>query len=53
MLYLVDTQMMAMFGAARERSEIEFRHLLTETGFAFGRLIPTASEVFIVGSVAA
>ena len=53
MLYLVDTQMMAMFGAARERSEVEFRDLLTETGFAFRRLIPTASQVFIVESVAA
>jgi len=52
-LYLLDTQMMAMFGTARERSEAEFRDLLTETGFAFRRLIPTTSQVFIVESTAA
>ena len=52
-LYLVDTQMMAMFGAARERSEAEFRALLIETGFAFLRLIPTTSSVSIVEAVAA
>ena len=52
-LYLIDTQMMAMFGTARERSEAEFRDLLAHTGFAFRRLIPTASQVSIVESVAA
>jgi len=41
-LDLIDTQMMAMFGTARERSEAEFRDLLVESGFAFRRLIPTA-----------
>lgn len=53
MLYLIDTQMMAMFGTARERTEAEFRDLLAETGFAFRRLIPTTSQIFIVESVAA
>ena len=52
-LYLLDTQMMVSFGTARERSEAEFRDLLAETGFAFRRLIATASQVFIVESVAA
>jgi hypothetical protein len=52
-VYLIDTQMMAMFGTARERSEAEFKDLLAETGFAFRRVIPTASQVFIVESVAA
>ena len=52
-LYLIDTQMMAMFGTARERSEAEFKDLLAESGFAFQRLIPTASQVSIVESVAA
>ena len=52
-LYLIDTQMMAMFGTARERTEAEFRDLLTEIGFAFRRLIPTTSQIFIVESVAA
>jgi hypothetical protein len=31
--YLVDTQMMAMFGSARERTEHEFANLLSESGF--------------------
>jgi len=52
-LYLIDTQMMAMFGTARERSEAEFKDLLAESGFAFRRLIPTASQVSIVESAAA
>ena len=52
-LYLIDTQMMAMFGAARERSETAFRDLLVESGFTFRRLIPTRSQVFIVESLAA
>lgn len=52
-LYSVDTQMLAMFGTARERSEAEFRDLLVETRFAFRRLIPTTSSVFIVEAVAA
>lgn len=52
-LYLLDTQMMAMFGAARERTEAEFRDLLAASGFACRRLLPTTSRVFIVESVAA
>ena len=52
-LYLIDNQMMVSFGTARERTEAEFRDLLAETGFAFRRLIPTASQIFIVESVAA
>ena len=52
MLYLVDTQMMAMFGAAHERTEAAFRDLLAESGFLFRRCIPTASQIFILESVA-
>jgi hypothetical protein len=52
-LYLVDIQMMVSFGTARERSEAEFKTLLNETGFAFQRLIPTLSQVFIVEAVPA
>jgi len=52
-LYLIDTQMMAMFGSARERTEPEFRDLLVASGFAFRRLIATASQVFIIEAVAA
>src|SRR5215210_85193 len=46
--YLIDTQMMAMFGSARERTVEEFRGLLAEAGFALARVIPTASPVSIV-----
>lgn len=46
--YLIDMQMMAMFGHARERSEAEFRSLLDRTGFALQRIISTASPVSII-----
>jgi hypothetical protein len=46
--YLIDIQMMAMFGHARERSEAEFRSLLDRSGFSLRRVIPTASPVCIV-----
>lgn len=46
--YLVDTQMMAMFGSARERTEPEFRELLRPSGFALERAIETASPVWIM-----
>ncbi len=46
--YLVDTQMMAMFGSARERTEHEFASLLSESGFTLQRVIPTQSSVWIV-----
>ena len=46
--YLVDTQMMAMFGSARERTEHEFASLLSESGFTLQRAIPTQSPVWIV-----
>jgi hypothetical protein len=51
-LYSVDAQMLAMFGTARERSVAEFEDLLIETRFAFRRLIPTTSSVFIIEAVA-
>lgn len=46
--YLLDTQMMAMFGSARERTQAEFGELLAASGFASVRLIPTASAVSIL-----
>jgi hypothetical protein len=52
MLYLLDIQMMAMFGTARERNEAEFRNLLIESGLAFRSLIATASQICILESVA-
>lgn len=48
--YLIDVQMMAMFGA-RERSEAEFRSLLDQSGFSLRRVIPTASPVYIIEAV--
>jgi hypothetical protein len=49
--YLLDTQMMAMFGSARERSEAEFRHLLRASGFELRRVIATASAVSIIEAI--
>jgi hypothetical protein len=46
--YLIDTQMMAMFGGARGRTESEFRDLFDRTGFSLRRVIPTRSAVSIV-----
>lgn len=46
--YLIDMQMLAMFGTARERAEAEFRALLEEAGFALLRVLPTASSVSIL-----
>ena len=39
--YLVDAQMMAMFGSARERTLDEFTSLLSASGFATRQTIPT------------
>lgn len=46
--YLIDVQMMAMFGRARQRSEADFRCLLNQSGFSLYRVIPTASPVSII-----
>ena len=46
--YLIDTQMMAMFGSARERTEAEFQALLVAAGFDLLRVIATASPVSIL-----
>jgi hypothetical protein len=46
--YLVDMQMMAMFGSARERNREEFAGMLSEAGFELRRVIPTRSPVSIV-----
>ena len=46
--YLLDIQMMAMFGTARERSREEFAQLLSASGFTAVRAIPTQSVVSIV-----
>jgi hypothetical protein len=46
--YLIDVHMMAMFGRARERSEVEFRGLFDQSGFSLRRVIPTASPISII-----
>ena len=46
--YLIDTQMMAMFGTARERTESEFGELLQTSGLALARVIATTSPVSIL-----
>jgi hypothetical protein len=50
--YLIDMQMMAMFGTGRQRSEAEFHALLAAAGFAWRRTIPTASPVSALEAVA-
>ena len=46
--YLLDVQMMAMFGRARQRGEAEFQRLFDQSGFKLSRIIPTASPVSII-----
>lgn len=46
--YLIDMQMMAMFGKARERTAEEFRELLATAGFALERIVTTRSSVSIL-----
>lgn len=48
MTYLLDLQMMAMFGSARERTEAEFRELLAAAGFSLKRVIPTRAPVSLL-----
>ena len=50
--YLVDTQMMAMFGSARERTKGEFDELLAAAGLVAQRVIATASPVWIIEATA-
>lgn len=49
--YLVDMQMMAMFGSARERTGPEFGELFTAAGFALERTIATGSAVWVLVAV--
>ncbi len=51
MMYLLDMQMMAMFGSARERTEAEFGELLAASEFGPPRLIPTKASVSILEAV--
>jgi hypothetical protein len=51
--YLVDMQMMAMFGHARERTQAELHDLLNTSGFVLQRVIPTGSAVSIMEAIPA
>jgi trans-aconitate methyltransferase len=51
MTYLLDMQMMAMFGSARERTEAEYRDLLAASGFKLSRIIPTRSPVSLLEAI--
>lgn len=51
--YLVDMQMMAMFGHARERTQTELHDLLNTSGFVLRRVIPTGSAVSIIEAIPA
>ncbi|MDR6534475.1 methyltransferase [Variovorax soli] len=46
--YLVDMQMMAMFGTARERTIPEFDELFERSGFTRQRVIATGSPVSVI-----
>lgn len=46
--YLLDVQMMAMFGAAKERTADEFESLLRTAGFDLRRIIATASPASLI-----
>jgi hypothetical protein len=46
--YLVDIQMMTMFGQARSRTTAEFESLFATSGLALRRVIDTASPVSII-----
>jgi O-methyltransferase domain len=46
--YLVDVQMMAMFGDARERTKDEFAGLLSASGFTLRKVLPTQSSVWLI-----
>ncbi len=50
--YLIDMQMMAMFGTGRQRSEAELRQLLSTAGFAWHRTIPTTASVSMMDALA-
>ena len=49
--YLIDMQMLAMFGSARERTEADFRDVLASAGFGLRGVIATSSPVSILEAV--
>jgi O-methyltransferase domain len=51
--HLIDLQMMAMFGGARERTSDEFGELLAQAGFRLVAVVPTKAAVSILEAVPA
>jgi hypothetical protein len=51
MTYLLDMQMMAMFGSARERTEADFSALLKQSQLTLLRVVPTRSPASILEAV--
>ncbi len=49
--YLMDMQMMAMFGSARERTAAEFGDLLAAADLQIASVIPTAASVSILEAI--
>ena len=46
--YLLDREMLVLTPGGRERTEAEFRAILSEAGLAMARVIPTAAPVSII-----
>ncbi len=46
--FLTDLEMLVMTSGGRERTEAEFRNLLTNAGFELVRIVPTASPLFVL-----
>ncbi|TDH58122.1 methyltransferase [Dankookia rubra] len=49
--YIMDVQMMAIFGEARIRTRDEFAELLNQSGFALERILPTEAAGSVVESL--
>jgi hypothetical protein len=45
--FLTDLEMLVMTSGGRERTETEFRNLLTNAGFELLRILPTSSPLFL------
>jgi SAM-dependent methyltransferase len=51
--YLLDLEMLVRTPGGRERSEAEFRGILTHCGFAMTRVVPTSAPVSVIEAQAA
>jgi hypothetical protein len=46
--YLVDLEMLVLAPGGRERTESEFRAILSVAGFAMTRIVPTTTPVSLI-----